>query len=218
MNFLINIIKQSSLSSILFFIMLSAGPALIWLFICLWLDRKQPEPKKQIIKTFFIGMVATIPLLFIAGFLSSFVKAINLSTLLSILALSFLIYGLVEELAKYIILRVSVVKFHYFDELRDGLIYGMVLGLGLAFIENILYGLVAGVAKGASLVLLRGFSTTLLHFLTGGIIGYFITLAVVSPYKRGKYMSYLGFLIAILAHGGYNVVTRLGLTWPIMGP
>ncbi len=217
MNFLLNIFRESSLGSILFFLLLSSGPTILWLTICLWLDKQQPEPKHQILKIFLTGGLVTIPLLIVAGFLTGIIKNYFVSNLLNILLLSFLIDGCVEEFTKYIVLRVSIVRYKYFDELRDGIIYGMVLGLGFAFVENILYGLSVGIVDGAYLVLIRGFSTTLIHFLTGGIIGFFITKTLISS-KKYKYFNYLGFIIAVLVHGGYNVITRLGLGWQIIFP
>src|SRR6056297_1434906 len=141
MNFLLNIFRESSLGSILFFLLLSSGPTILWLTICLWLDKQQPEPKHQILKIFLTGGLVTMPLLIVAGFLTGIIKNYFVSNLLNILLLSFLIDGCVEEFTKYIVLRVSIVRYKYFDELRDGIIYGMVLGLGFAFVENILYGL-----------------------------------------------------------------------------
>ncbi len=217
MNFLLSIFKDSSLGSILYFLVLSGGPAIIWLWLCLWLDRKQPEPKYQVFKTFIIGGLVTIPLLVVAGLLTNLIKESFFSSMLTIVLLSFLIDGLVEEFAKYVVLRVGIVRYEYFDELKDGMIYGMILGLGFAFVENILYGLSVGVVTGTSLVLMRGFSTTLLHFLTGGIIGFFITKTLISS-KKYKYVNYFGLLIAILLHGGYNLITRLGLGWHIIFP
>ncbi len=217
MNFLINLFKQSSIGSILFFLVLSAGPTVLWLIFCLWLDKKQPEPKYQIFKTFFAGGIITLPLLIIAGFLTVLIKNVLVAGLFNILIISFLIDGVVEEFAKYIVLRVAIVRFQYLDELKDGMIYGMVLGLGFAFVENVLYGLSVGVTTGTSLVLIRGFSTTLLHFLTGGIIGFFIVKTLVSS-RKYKYFNYFGFLIAVLIHGSYNLVTRLGFTWQIIFP
>ncbi len=199
----------------LLFLLLSAGPTLLWLLVCLRFDRSAPEPKIQIFKTFVFGAVLTIPIIFAAGYLIGFFEgSFHLSDLARIFVLSFLIDGLIEESAKYVILRWRVYKSTYFDELRDGFIYGMVLGLGLAFVENFLYGLIgSSLADSATTILLRGFTTTFLHFLCGGIIGYY--LGLVKFRARRFSVALEGLLLAILFHGLYNTVIRFDWWWNI---
>jgi len=210
------LIKEVTWQKSVLFLLLSAGPTLLWLLVCLRFDRPAPEPKIQILKTFFWGAFITIPIVFIAGYLSGLIAGSSfLSALAIILILSFLIDGLIEELVKYVILRFRVVKSLYFDELRDGFIYGMVLGLGLAFVENILYGFISGgIVEGASTILIRGFTTTFLHFLTGGIIGYY--LGLVKFHSKNNFVAIQGLLLAILIHGLYNTIVRFGWWWNII--
>lgn len=212
--------EQVTLGQLSLFLLLSGGPTLLWFLLCLRLDRSAPEPKYQIFKTFVLGAMVTIPIIFIAGYLTNLVKASPyLSGIVSILILSFLIDGLIEELAKYGILRFKIYKSLYFDELRDGFIYGMILGLGLAFVENILYGLLSGsLTQASSTILLRGFTTTLLHFLTGGIIGYYLALSKFS-YSGSKFFRNLGgqgVFLAVLLHGLYNTIVRFGWWWNLI--
>ena len=197
------------------FLILSAGPTLIWLIICLRLDKDAPEPKNQVVKTFFFGVVITIPIILIAGYLTDLIKGIPyFSDIAIIFILSFLIDGLIEEFAKYIILFKWVYKSLHFNELRDGFIYGMIIGLGLAFVENILYGIASSnIGTGVITVLLRGFITTLLHFLTGGIIGYYI--ALVKFHSKPHSTALYGLGIAVLLHGLYNTIVRFGWWWNI---
>lgn len=214
MDLIAYLVSEVTTQKLLLFLVLSAGPTLFWLLLCLRLDRMSPEPKYQIFKIFIWGAVLTLPIIFIAGYLTKLVEGSSyFSAIVSIFVLSFLIDGLIEESGKYIILRFRTYKSLYFDELRDGFIYGMVLGLGLAFVENILYGLVVGnIGEGSTTILLRGVTTTLLHFLTGGIIGYYVALAKFSKIK-GKFVSLKGVFLAILLHGLYNTIVRFDWWW-----
>lgn len=219
MSLITYLITEITLQKLFLFLLLSGGPTLIWLVICLRLDRPAPEPKMQILKTFLWGALITIPLIFIGGYLTNIVGTIPyLSAVASIFILSFLVDGLIEESAKYVILRFKVYASIHFDELRDGFIYGMVLGLGLAFVENILYGVISvNIYEGASTVLLRGFTTTFLHFLSGGIIGYYLGLVKFSLHRSSKEKKYFlairGLVLAILLHGLYNTIVRFGWWW-----
>lgn len=200
----------------LFYLILSAGPTLIWLSLCLWLDRKRSEPKKEILKIFFWGAFITLPIILVAAPLTQyFEEKLAFSFLLQILVLSFLVDAFWEELAKLGILG-RLYRSKHFDELRDGFIYGMILGLGLAFIENVFYALLASnLAIGGLMILLRGITATLIHFLAGGIIGYYIAVAkFYCPKKKQKaFTIFKGFFLALLLHGFYNTVIRFGWSW-----
>ncbi|MDA2936297.1 PrsW family intramembrane metalloprotease [Patescibacteria group bacterium AH-259-L05] len=209
-NFLLS---ELTVSKLLLYLLLSGGPALVWLLVCLRLDKSAPEPGMQILKTFVWGVVLTIPLIYIAGAVTGIVKGSPyISAVAAIFILSFLVDGLFEEGGKYIILRLRVYPSVHFDELRDGFIYGMVLGLGFAFAENVLYGIISdSVLGGAWTVMLRGITTTFLHFLSGGIIGYYIGLVKFQNLKKSVGM--YGLILAIVLHGLYNTIVRFGWWW-----
>ena len=203
--------------NLLIYLFFSALPIGIWLLVCLRLDRSAPEPAGQIFRVFLLGALVTVPLMLITGNLTAWgEKNLILSPILMILFCSFLIDGLFEESAKYVIFRLGVYQSRHFNQVRDGFIYGMTLGLGFAFSENILYAILSpNIWSGTSLILLRGLTTTLIHFLTGGIIGYYWGLVKFNP-KCSKYFSLKGLLWAFLLHGLYNTIVRFDLYWNII--
>ncbi|MBL7053780.1 PrsW family intramembrane metalloprotease [Patescibacteria group bacterium] len=215
MNLIKFFIEQVSYQEFFLYFVLSAGPTLLWLLVCLWLDRDAPEPKIAILKIFLWGVMITFPLIYISGYLTRTVNKItHINTIINIFMLSFLIDGFIEESAKYFILRFRSYKSKYFDELRDGFVYGMILGLGFAFSENFLYGIVdTSISSGMSTVLVRGVTTTFLHFLTGGIIGYYIALVKMKSISNLAGLKGLG--LAILLHGFYNAIIRFEVWWSI---
>ena len=212
------LIDQINWQKSIIFLLLSAGPTLLWLFICLRLDRSAPEPGLQIFKTFLWGCLITIPIIPLAGFLTRLIQNSSwFSPIVLIIVLSFLIDGFIEETSKYLVLRYKTYQSVHFDELRDGFIYGMSLGLGLAFIENVLYGFLVGdLMTGASTILLRGFTSTFMHFLSGGIIGYHLGLVKFNSVKKPKLIIFRGVIIAILFHGLYNTIVRFDWWWNLI--
>ena len=212
------LIEEVDWQNSLVFLVLSGGPTLFWLLLCLKFDRAAPEPRLQILRIFLWGCLITLPIIFLAGYLTRFVEdVLYLYPVLVILILSFLVDGLIEESAKYLILRWQIYESSHFDELRDGFVYGMTLGLGLAFVENILYGFLSGdLMAGASTILMRGFTSTFMHFLSGGIIGYHLGLIKFSSVKNPKLIIWRGLILAILFHGLYNTIVRFGWWWDII--
>ncbi|MDD4995946.1 MAG: PrsW family glutamic-type intramembrane protease [Patescibacteria group bacterium] len=217
MDLIIRLFSDLTIQKTLLFLLLSAGPTIIWLLICLRLDRSAPEPGLQILKIFIFGCLITFPLIPLTGRLTDLIEKIPwISSLMMIFVLSFFIDGLIEEFFKYLILKLGIYQLSHFDELRDGFIYGMILGLGFAFVENILYGLFVGsLLSGAGTVLLRGFTSTFMHFLTGGIIGYYLGLAKFNKSKN-KLIVFQGLFLAVVFHGLYNTIVRFNWWWNLI--
>jgi RsiW-degrading membrane proteinase PrsW (M82 family) len=190
-----------------FYMFFSFLPIAFWLFLCLRWDRSAPEPRGEIFKVFLLGILVTLPLMIITGYLTlEGGKLFWGGEIMKIIAFSFLIDAFLEESGKYFLFRFGVYPRYHFDQIRDGFIYGMVLGLGFAFSENILYAFLStdNIWLGSSLILGRGIATTLIHFLTGGIIGYYWALA-----KFNSGSAWKGWLVAFLLHGFYNTIVRL---------
>jgi RsiW-degrading membrane proteinase PrsW (M82 family) len=80
--------------------------------------------------------------------------------------------------------------------------------------ENIFYGfLSATTTLGASTIFSRGFTSTLMHFLSGGIIGYYLGLF---KFKKKKIFIWQGIFLAVLFHGLYNTIIRFNWWWNLL--
>lgn len=215
-----NFLLQLTTSNFAWFMLISLLLCLAWIFLCLRLDRESPEPPKQIIRIFFWGGLMVFPTLFITGPISSFINQLSwLGGALRIIVLSFLVDGLIEEFIKFCILSEKVYKEKFFDEPRDGLIYGMIVGIGFSFLENFFFGLtLIGVPGGLLLIVARGIITTFMHLLAGGIIGYYFGLAKFKAHgqaskKERSLLIVRGLILAILFHGLYDLVIRFNYAW-----
>ena len=110
-------------------------PILILLFFVLT-DRFK-EPKITIITVFFLGFLICLP----AGILNQLSHDFffNGSDYSENLTGSFLGPAWAEELLKFSILYLIILKRDEFNEPMDGLVYGVVVSLGFATYENYTY-------------------------------------------------------------------------------
>lgn len=215
-QFLLNL----NLENFLLFFVINIFLSGAWLFLCLYLDRQAPEPRKEILKAFFWGGFIVFPVLLIAGPISTFIHEMsNLNSVIRILFLSFMIDGLIEEWAKFSVLSEKFYLSRHFDEPRDGIIYGMVIGLGFSFVENFLYSLTfTNVSEGLWIIILRGLATTFMHILAIGTVGYYLGMAKFASSRENNKnrLIWQGLIIAILLHGLFNTVIRFGYEWALV--
>ena len=152
-------------------------------------------------------------LVFINVPLTEFVKEFFfMPTILMIFVLSFFVDALIEEFGKLICFRLNIYGLRSFEEPLDGMIYGLILGLGFAFTENLFYALaIKDIELAKQIIFLRSFTATLMHFIAGGIIGYYFALAKFR-FGGSPLLIFQGFFLAFLFHGFYNTLSRLNLT------
>lgn len=111
-------------------------PALGWLYLYYKKDKLDPEPKKIIAQTFFVGIAMSFPFLFLRHILGW----LHLDSLLWGGFLSVIVLAALEEIAK-ISSAIWVVSRHkaHFNQIIDGVMYAVTAALGFAFVENLLY-------------------------------------------------------------------------------
>ncbi|MCL1895843.1 MAG: PrsW family glutamic-type intramembrane protease [Clostridiales bacterium] len=155
------------------------------------------EPGKLVLKCFFLGCVATLPIIFI----ELAVDAFNVfdSVLLRSLYDAFVVAALVEEGFKLLFLYLIVWKRREFNQYFDGIVYAVFISLGFALVENIFY--VIDLGMGAAIM--RAILSVPGHGLFGVMMGYYFSLARFTPMKR-KRLLFLSFLSPLLFHGLYD--------------
>ncbi|MCB1164893.1 MAG: cyclic nucleotide-binding domain-containing protein [Leptospiraceae bacterium] len=96
------------------------------------------------------------------------------------------------------------------DELsvKNSIGYGILIGAGFSFVENVTYAL----AYGSDIVYLRLFSSVSMHLTSMGLMGYMVGLGVIRSRKRGLMIG-LGFLIPFLLHGLFDFSILTGGLW-----
>ena len=114
-------------------LLITIVPSILILLFFVFSDKFR-EPKKIIIITFLFGILITIP----AGYMNDFIlntfetdNEVN-NALLG----GFFAGGLVEETLKFLVLYFYILREKAFDEPMDGIVYGIVVSLGFATLEN----------------------------------------------------------------------------------
>jgi len=200
------------------YIPLGLLPSIIWLLFYLRKDR-HPESKKMIVKIFFYGMLAAViaAIAEISTIQACFFFQANVPfdltpfSFLFFLSYHIIVIGLIEETAKFLIVKEKVIDDPEFDEAPDAMIYMIVAALGFAFLENLLYLSPVLFPKSGLLLreaaLVAGFrfiGATFLHALASGTIGYFLALSIFNPKKRKRLLT-VGIIMAALLHGLFNI-------------
>ena len=181
-------------------------PSIIWL--CYYLRKDvHPESNSEVLKVFFYGMLVAIPtalleigifkLSNLLGFSSAFFTFFNV----------FIGVALVEEVAKYLVVKFEILNNPEFDEPIDAMLYMIIAALGFASVENILILLPFGesfmLKEVISLSGFRFLTATFLHALSSGAIGFFIALSCFEN-KNRIILVFLGITMATILHGLFN--------------
>ncbi len=177
-------------------------PGLLWVYFFYRKDKYEPEPASLVLKAFVYGALAVIPVGIIE---SPFAQVMdNPSNLFTLFLLTVGIVGVVEETAKFAVIRYTIFKDSEFDEILDGIIYSVAAGLGFAALENLLYTYVFGFQVG----LIRAVVTSLIHASFSGIMGYYLGKAKLEDQSS---FIYIGLIQVILLHGIYDFLIMSGL-------
>jgi RsiW-degrading membrane proteinase PrsW (M82 family) len=155
------------------------------------------EPRSVLVKTFLLGLLATIPVVLLDLGLEA-LRPASLSLLRGALYEAFVLAAIPEELLKLaVILRYSM-RQASFEEPMDGIVYGATAALGFAFLENALY-----VAQGGLVVAaLRSVTAVPMHAAAGAILGHFAARARFA--RGGRLETWKGLAAVVTLHGLYD--------------
>lgn len=122
---------------------------------------------------------------------------------------TFLVVATVEEGIRYVVMRIWFRRSKKIDQVFDGLVIGVAIGLGFATFENTLYFLsLFEVGSYNTLVFvffLRFLISTLAHISFGGIMGALIAKGTFDFYTAGKYFV-PAFFIPWFVHGLFDLL------------
>jgi RsiW-degrading membrane proteinase PrsW (M82 family) len=181
---------------ILLFVAVAPGLFLLWYFY--HRDKYEREPKKLLFKVFFFGCLTVIPAIIFELILEKIFNVFT-SGVINIFLVCFIVVAPVEEILKYFVVRNWAYNRPEFDEIMDGIVYGVSASLGFATLENIMYVLSNGLGIG----LIRAFLAVPGHAMYGAIMGYFLGRAKLNCLRSSR-LILTGLLLAILLHGLYD--------------
>lgn len=176
---------------------LALAPGLaISLFIYLK-DEHEREPFWLLMLSFLYGIFSTLITYIIAWpFESLIVFKENFSDQF---VNAFFNVALIEEFSKFIFIRFILYRNKNFNEPFDGIVYAVMVGMGFATLENLLYVYQYGFAT----AVIRMFTAVPAHAMFAVLMGYYLGKAKFT-HSRELYYSMLALLVAILFHGLYD--------------
>lgn len=171
------------------YILTFTPPALI----IIWIVRsdKFPEPLNKVLICLLIG--ASIAL--VAGVVNQIVIFSKENA-----ASWMFIAGFTEEPLKWIALYAFLRKTKAFNEPMDAVVYGTIISLGFATLENYEYVFLLGYPS-TEVAVLRAFTAIPLHAACGVLMGYYFGLHF---FKKEKSNLIKALIIPSLAHAIYN--------------
>jgi RsiW-degrading membrane proteinase PrsW (M82 family) len=164
-------------------------------------DKYKPESKQGLLGAFVVGGVIELPpalfeLIVMATLGHDHFRKLEIA---GALVGAFIVVAVAEEGAKFWVLRYYAYPRKEFSEPLDGIVYGAVVALGFATVENLFYvmhyGYKAGIAK--------MFITVPGHYVYGVIMGYYVGKAKFETQHQTAHML-RGLFYAIVLHGAYD--------------
>ena len=222
-------IDLHTLSCIIFAFISGVIPTLIWLWFWTRQDKKNPEPKSMIALAFIGGMVAV----FISLFLEKYFYGLGLKNLFSNsifepilpaieniakqanvgidkILLVVIFAPIIEELSKFLMAYILVLRSKTNDEPIDPMIYMITTALGFAAIENMLFLINPFENRDILLTIFTGnmrfVGATLLHTISSATIAMFMSFTFFKHKAEKFVFTIVGIISAIFIHGVFNML------------
>lgn len=188
------------------------APALVLIVYIYRCDKSQPEPWRMLFKAFMLGIFSTVLSLAISQPLELFGWFTTDPTdIIESLQCAFLGAAVPEETAKLIMLWLLLRRNPYFDERIDGIVYAVMVGMGFAAAENVLY-LFSNYDSWMTIGITRAIFSVPGHFCFAVAMGYFYALAVFTD--ASGWTRLCVWLIPVLLHGIFDALLFVQQTHP----
>ncbi len=176
---------------------LAIAPGLAIIIFIYWKDKFDREPKRLLSFSFLLGALSIIPAIILEVCFSNYPNSIPIY-LLSNAVKAILIVGLAEEGSKYFMVRYFLYPRKAFNEPFDGITYCVMVSMGFATVENIMYVMDSGMQT----ALLRMVTAVPAHATFGIVMGYYLGLKKFDTKNQNYGLKALGY--AALLHGAYD--------------
>jgi protease PrsW len=176
---------------------LAVAPGVAFAMYIYYRDKTEKEPIRLLLRAFLIGFVAVIPAALIEAGLRDAWR-LSSQNLLHLFIDNFIVIGFIEEVVKFFILWFVAYNRKEFNEPYDGIIFAVMIGMGLATAENIFVVL----GSGLQTAVMRLVTTMPAHATFAVLMGYFIGLSKFRKHSGRHIM--MGIGAATLFHGTYD--------------
>lgn len=167
--------------------------------ICLYLfytDLYNREPKTNLVISFILGCLAILPAI---GFEKAFAYTAD-GTVMGTAVFAYAVVGFSEEISKFLGLRFYSYNQKEFDEPLDGIVYAVMVSMGFATVENVMYAIKF---NDMTVVIMRMFLSVPAHATFAVLMGYFVGKAKFDS-KNSVGLMITGLLAAIFFHGSFD--------------
>jgi len=162
-------------------------------------DKYEKEPRRLLIVNFLLGAILSIFIVLVLYlFTGKFIPLTDEFSVMQQFIQAFVVVALSEEFSKYIIVKYFAQPKKAFNEPYDGIIYAVMVSMGFACTENIMYVIQGGYET----AILRAFTAVPAHATFGILMGYFMGKAKFS--KNRFLLNMAGLFLAVLFHGAYD--------------
>ncbi len=178
-------------------IALALAPGLAIMIFIYWKDKFDKEPKRLLAFSFLLGALSIIPAIIFEMVFMNYAESLP-NYFISNAVKAVLVVGLAEEGSKYLMVLFFLFPRKAFNEPFDGITYCVMVSMGFATIENVMYVMDGGMTT----ALLRMVTAVPAHATFGIVMGYYLGLKKFDSENRNYGLKAIGF--AALLHGAYD--------------
>ncbi len=173
-------------------------PGILFCVLIYFLDKHEKEGAIPLLIAFVLGTLSALPAVGLQMLASNF--GLDYTEHFGyLLFYVFIVVAFSEELVKLVMLLLYPYPRPFFNEPMDGIVYTIMIGMGFAVVENIIYANNFGIET----VMIRSFTAVPAHAIFAVFMGYFVGLSKFHPEMKWKLIGF-GFLLAVGIHGLYD--------------
>jgi RsiW-degrading membrane proteinase PrsW (M82 family) len=173
-------------------------------------DKVEKEPAGLIMRIIFFGVLSCFAAAFLEQLESQYLPQYPKGSVEYALITSFCMAAFVEEIVKFIAMKLGSWNYSGFNYRFDGIVYGVSSAVGFAIYENINYVAMYGFQT----AIVRAFTAIPLHAFCGVFMGVFYSYSKKASIlgNNGAKIGYtlLSLLVPMLIHGTYDTFAFLG--------
>ncbi len=180
-------------------LLLTIAPVFIIIVYIFVKDKYEKEPKRLLFYNFLLGAIVSIIITTLLYIIIDIpFQLTNHDSVSEQFIKAFFVVGFTEEFSKYIIIRYYAQPHEEYNEPFDGIVYAVMVSMGFAATENMMYVLQGGM----EVAIVRAFTAVPAHAVFGILMGYFMGKAKFS--KNRVVLNLTGLFLAVLFHGAYD--------------
>ena len=185
-------------------------PGLLLIIYVYKKDKVEKEPLGLILRIIIYGIISCIAAGYLEQLESNFLPKYQEGTVEYAVMTSFCMAAFVEEIVKFLAMRLGSWRYQGFNYRFDGIVYGVSAAVGFAVYENIMYVAMYGFQT----AVVRAFTAIPLHAFCGVFMGvmysYSKKASILGQGGKSVLFTIFALLLPMLIHGTYDTFAFLG--------